>query len=165
MSCNAKSEKGELIMGDEVARGEEACPKCRQICTWVNIKSGPPGQEWITTRWLCKNPECGKTTFNHKTGKENFFPNTPAKSGFCFIATAVYGSYNAPEVLALRNFRDDILLSSNVGRIWVNLYYIFSPPVARLLRAHLALRNMVRKVVVQPIVNLVRSHTTERRGE
>jgi hypothetical protein len=78
------------------------------------------------------------------------------KKDGCFIVTAVYGSYNAPEVLTLRNFRDDVLLASNVGRALVKLYYILSPPVARLLNAHLWLRNMVRKAVVQPIISLVR---------
>jgi len=79
------------------------------------------------------------------------------KDGGCFIATAVYGSENAPEVFALRNFRDGVLLTSAVGRTLVNLYYILSPPVARLLSTNLLLRNTVRKVVVRPIANLVRS--------
>jgi len=82
---------------------------------------------------------------------------TPKGGRGCFIATSVYGSYNAPEVLALRNFRDGVLLTSDVGRTLVNLYYILSPPVARLLSANLLLRNTVRKAVVRPIANLVRS--------
>jgi len=75
----------------------------------------------------------------------------------CFIATAVYGYEAAPEVITLRDFRDNVLLSSKVGRAFVVLYYFFSPPVARLLNANLLLRNIVRKAVVQPIVNLVSS--------
>ena len=33
----------------------------------------------------------------------------PEKTDACFIATACYGNYNAPEVLALRQFRDEKL--------------------------------------------------------
>jgi len=82
---------------------------------------------------------------------------TPKKGGGCFIATAVYGSENAPAVLVLRSFRDDILLSSKLGRVFVNLYYLISPPVARLLSNNSPLQNIARKAVVRPIANLVRS--------
>ena len=41
----------------------------------------------------------------------------------CFIATAVYGDINAPEVRALRGFRDDVLRQSFTGRLLVELYY------------------------------------------
>lgn len=39
----------------------------------------------------------------------------------CFIATAVYGDAFAPEVVELRKFRDEQLLSSVVGRVCVDL--------------------------------------------
>ncbi|MEW5792639.1 MAG: cold shock domain-containing protein [Pseudomonadota bacterium] len=51
----------------------------------------------------------------------------------CFIATAVYGDYYAPEVIALRRFRDETLETSAPGRLFVKLYYRFSPPVAAFL--------------------------------
>ena len=41
----------------------------------------------------------------------------------CFIATAVYGSRDAPEVRTLRDFRDNILMQSSTGRVFVDLYY------------------------------------------
>jgi len=51
----------------------------------------------------------------------------------CFIATAVYGSYDADEVLILREFRDGKLASSDIGRFLIRLYYFVSPPIAELL--------------------------------
>ncbi|MAF14102.1 MAG: hypothetical protein CMI53_04405 [Parcubacteria group bacterium] len=48
---------------------------------------------------------------------------TNLKSEKCFIATAVYGDVFAPEVEALRNFRNDTLSSSFLGRIFIRFYY------------------------------------------
>ena len=47
--------------------------------------------------------------------------------GACYIATMVYGSYNAPEVKVLRKFRDEILLKTKLGSIFVKIYYWISP--------------------------------------
>ncbi|MBI4715423.1 MAG: exo-alpha-sialidase [Nitrospirae bacterium] len=54
----------------------------------------------------------------------------------CFIATAVFGSATDPHVLALRRFRDQYLLPHLPGRIFVTLYYRFSPSVAGFLNDH-----------------------------
>ena len=41
----------------------------------------------------------------------------------CFIATAVYGDINAPEVQTLREFRDNVLKKRRLGRAAVKVYY------------------------------------------
>lgn len=51
----------------------------------------------------------------------------------CFIATAVYGSYEADQVLTLRAFRDQKLAPYGLGRLLINCYYIVSPPIAELM--------------------------------
>lgn len=48
------------------------------------------------------------------------------KSG-CYIATCVYGSYNAPEVMILRKFRDNRLSKTVMGRFFIKIYYKISP--------------------------------------
>nr|WP_305068547.1 CFI-box-CTERM domain-containing protein [Leucobacter sp. cx-42] len=52
-------------------------------------------------------------------------------SGGCYIATAVYGSYDDPSVLVLRQFRDEKLQTSMLGRVFIRTYYAISPPLAR----------------------------------
>ena len=44
----------------------------------------------------------------------------------CYIATLAYGSYDAPEVLILRRFRDEILSKTFAGRVLIANYYVFS---------------------------------------
>ncbi len=51
----------------------------------------------------------------------------PAPAGGCYVATAVYGSYDCPEVWTLRRFRDYDLAETWYGRTFVRGYYAVSP--------------------------------------
>ena len=67
--------------------------------------------------------------------------------GWCFIATTVYGDIQAPQVVALRQFRDQSLRSSIVGRVFIRGYYHLSPSVARYLSQNPRLSASVRSVL------------------
>ena len=45
----------------------------------------------------------------------------------CYVATAVYGSYDCPQVWTLRRFRDYNLAESWHGRVFIRAYYAISP--------------------------------------
>ena len=66
------------------------------------------------------------------------------KKNGCFIATATYDSYNSPEVLFLRKWRDDILLKSTTGRLLIKFYYKISPHIAKIIKKSLFLKNTSR---------------------
>jgi hypothetical protein len=72
----------------------------------------------------------------------------------CYIATAVYGSLDAPEVLTLRSFRDEALMKSPLGRTFVSVYYKHSPYFAEKLKDHRYINHCV-KLVLDEIVELV----------
>lgn len=59
----------------------------------------------------------------------------------CFIASAVFGP-NATETIALRRFRDRVLLPRAIGRVLVQAYYFVSPAIARCLSRHCSLRRL-----------------------
>ena len=53
--------------------------------------------------------------------------NKTAKPGGCFVLTACYGSYDAPTVLAFRQFRDNHLSQYKLGRRFIAWYYTHGP--------------------------------------
>jgi ribosomal protein L7/L12 len=65
----------------------------------------------------------------------------------CYIATAVYGSYDAPQVRTLRRFRDEVLSRTMPGRAFIRTYYAVSPPIARRLENAGRVNRMVRRLL------------------
>lgn len=58
--------------------------------------------------------------------------SAPIVRGGCYIATAVYGSYDCPPVWTLRRYRDFSLRRTAPGRLFVKLYYAVSPALVKL---------------------------------
>ncbi len=73
----------------------------------------------------------------------------------CFVATACYGDYNSPEVKILRHYRDSNLLKSYYGKVFVQTYYILSPPVAYLISKSEFLKKNIRLYILQPIIQKI----------
>jgi len=78
--------------------------------------------------------------------------------GFCFLATAAWGSYMAPEVRTLRQFRDTFLMTNAPGRAFVRFYYRVSPGLADAISANPVLRGATR-IALAPIVVAARAMT------
>lgn len=69
----------------------------------------------------------------------------------CFIATAAFGYYSHHQVQVLRDFRDNYLLKSTVGRDFVDWYYTYGPYAAAFISEHDYLKPVVR-VLLYPLI-------------
>jgi predicted RNA-binding protein with TRAM domain len=78
-----------------------------------------------------------------------------SSGGGCFIATAAYGSLMEPHVQVLRQFRDRFLLTNQLGKAFVRLYYTYSPPLAGYIAKHDGVRAVVRWTLL-PLVGFSR---------
>ena len=77
------------------------------------------------------------------------------KSGFCYIATMVYGDYNAPEVIELRKFRDNILAKYLLGRFFIAVYYRYSPFFVKKFNHSQPIKKTI-KIFLQRLIKVVR---------
>jgi hypothetical protein len=73
-------------------------------------------------------------------------------AGHCFIATAAFGSYESGWVRVLRDFRDQTLLPTELGRGFVDWYYEHSPPAAAWIAQRTWARAIVRLLLLPVIV-------------
>lgn len=74
-------------------------------------------------------------------------PTTPAPKAGCYIATAVYGSYDADEVVTLRRFRDERLAPHLLGRVFITSYYWISPALAKWFAGATRMNRQARRVL------------------
>jgi hypothetical protein len=78
---------------------------------------------------------------NHETA------DASKKMRSCYIATAVYGDKEAPEVCRLRRFRDESLNRSRIGRRLCALYYKIGPRLAARMSPASPVSRLVRRVL------------------
>lgn len=69
--------------------------------------------------WKRKHHSCSKLL-------DAYNQSGTTKKG-CYIATAVYNTYDCPEVWTLRRYRDYILAETWFGRVFIHMYYAISP--------------------------------------
>ena len=74
---------------------------------------------------------CGKLreTVHAELRKAN--PENEALKSGCYVATAVYGSYDCPQVWTLRRYRDYTLAETWRGRAFIKTYYAISPTLVK----------------------------------
>jgi hypothetical protein len=65
-------------------------------------------------------------------------------SSACYIATMAYGNYEHPQVLTLREYRDNKLSRSILGRVFIKAYYAISPYIVIALKNRHGINRLIR---------------------
>ena len=81
--------------------------------------------------------------------RRNVKRSSSSSSGGCYIATMAYGSYEHPQVIELRKFRDEILASTFIGRLFIKTYYLISPKLVEKLKNKKGINAIIRKTLNQ----------------
>lgn len=66
-----------------------------------------------------------------KANKERGIEKRRNANDGCYVATAIYGSYDCPSVWTLRRYRDYTLDKTFAGRAFIKTYYAISPTLVR----------------------------------
>ena len=80
---------------------------------------------------------------------------TVPSSSNCFIATAASGDACNPSVVALRRFRDQRLVQTSSGRLFIRIYEACGPMMATMIRANSLARKVTLTFCVRPCAYLV----------
>lgn len=75
----------------------------------------------------------------------------------CFIASSIYG-IDSFEAVTLRRWRDNVLLQSKMGRMFVYCYYRLSPYMVSVITHRVWLTSLVRIVLCWMVAVLNRKH-------
>lgn len=98
------------------------------------------------------NMDMDTKTRKYYNGNKNTLANiesrlNPSPSGGCYIATMVYGSYDHPQVMVLREFRDNYLARKYWGRQFIKIYYKYSPKLVKKLSEHKKINHMIKNIL------------------
>ncbi|NVN97112.1 hypothetical protein HXX01_02675 [Candidatus Nomurabacteria bacterium] len=84
----------------------------------------------------------------------NYRKPTSSSSG-CYIATMAYGDYNHPQVIILRNFRDETLTRTKLGRLFIKSYYKISPKLVELLKKQERTNKLIR-IILNQLIKMIK---------
>ena len=86
-----------------------------------------------TEEWIKKEEQRIKHAEEKALAKANEkkVKQQTSQNNGCYIATAVYGSYDCPQVWTLRRYRDYTLTQTWHGRAFIKTYYAISPTLVK----------------------------------
>ncbi len=89
------------------------------------------------------------------TAPQKFTVGAPKQNASgCYVATAVYGSYDCPQVWTLRRFRDNTLARTWYGRAFIRTYYALSPTLVKWFGHTAWFKKMWKSKLDQMVANL-----------
>ncbi|MBO6586398.1 MAG: hypothetical protein JJ953_09865 [Gracilimonas sp.] len=99
-------------------------------------------------------------TWEEKYPENHFFKrhrvDSQNQSSSCFVVTAATGSSNNIIVNDFREYRDETLIKSFAGRIFISIYYRIGPYLAKTINSSNTLKNVTLKYFLMPIHTLIK---------
>ena len=130
-----------------------ACSQCSSCSFYELWKSGP--DDLSRTPHMCNAKTYKSNAYKLRNGKpqsdscQAYYQSrsSSGSGGGCYIATAVYGSYNCPQVWLLRRYRDNGLAKCILGRLFIRAYYAVAPTLIKWFGKNKFFNNLCRKVL------------------
>lgn len=113
----------DLLFGTDTEANQLSVSAWKQGIAWHQSLMG-----------ILADKEGNRNTVNRYISKIKKYESTytaPPEDTGCYIATAVYGSYDCPQVWTLRRFRDYTLAKTWYGRAFIKTYYAISPTLVK----------------------------------
>jgi hypothetical protein len=126
-------------------------------CYWCGSSIRDGQHRRVDNGWVC-GEKCKQEYENSKKSQSS---SGGSSSGGCFIATSVYGNYDHPIVLDLREFRDNWLEKKNLGRKFIGWYYKKGPVLASWIDKTKTRKLFAQLFIVKPLhffVKIFRLH-------
>lgn len=131
------------------------CKNCGYVAAkWMHDERGGLCKRCHPTQQQQSRPKSSAS--NSKLTTSGASSGKNSNSG-CFVATAVYGSYDCPEVWVLRRWRDATLLRTRSGRAVVRSYYATSPVLVRVVGSKWWFTSPARRALDMLVRSLMRS--------
>lgn len=125
-------------------------PNKGHISTWENVWYNNTISYLKVTQAEVEYMDGSKETIDAK----NIPPYETKGCGGCYVATAVYGSYDCPQVWTLRRYRDYTLAKTWYGRAFIHVYYAISPTLVKWFGEKSWFKKMWKKKLDKMVRNL-----------
>lgn len=103
--------------------------------------------EQYKTQYTARAKELENYLSNQMSKNNNNNKNSDNKG--CYVATMAFGSYDHPQVLLLRNYRDNILSHNKFGVYFISKYYKYSPALVKKLENRQILNLIIRNLLIK----------------
>jgi hypothetical protein len=77
-------------------------------------------------------------------------------SGHCYIASVCYNDIYAEEVCSFRDFRDNTLSKTSLGKLFITQYYFYAPKLAAKLENRKTLNKVVKHLILNPMLLIIK---------
>lgn len=115
----------------EASRDEKVCSIITKLRSAIEHNFDVSKPEFMSIVQSLRDEESLRATNREKSKQIVVDGFKKIHESGCYVATAVYGSYDCPQVWTLRRYRDYTLAETWYGRAFIHTYYAISPTLVK----------------------------------